>query len=167
MVLASRLGKSRLRLRRLTIVTVFALALLGMLLVPGVALAEAPFRLDSQIEDRAGALSGRTEEVQAALDDLRASEGIDLWVVYVETFSGLDAEEWALETADRSDLGLNDALLAVAVDDRNYYYVVDEDFPLNNDEMNDVMVRSVEPALHDDDWAGAAVGAAPSGPACR
>ena len=51
-------------------------------------------------------------------------------MAYVDTFSGLDAEEWALKTADLSDLGLNDALLAVAVEDRNYFYTVDEDFPL-------------------------------------
>lgn len=134
--------------------------LAGLLLLAHPALAENPFRLDSQIEDRAGALSGREAEVQAALDELRDSQRVDLWVVYVDTFSGLDAEEWAMETADLSDLGLNDALLAVAVEDRNYFYAVDEDFPLSNDELDDVMTSLVEPALHDNDWAGAAIGAA-------
>ena len=132
----------------------------GALLPPGAALAEEPFRLGSQIEDRAGALDGRQTEVAAALEDLRDTGHVDLWLAYVDTFSGVDAEKWALETADLSDLGLNDALLAVAVEDRNYYYVVDEDFPLSDSELNDIMAVSVEPALHDNDWAGAAIGAA-------
>ena len=160
MVPAPRLGNGRTRSCPFKIVAALMLVLVGMLLVPGLALAEDPFRLESQIVDRAGALSGREAEVRAAIDDLRDAEQVELWVVYVDTFSGLDAAEWAMETADKSDLGLNDALLAVAVEDRNYYYVVDQDFPLSDDEMNDVMVRSVEPALHDADWAGAAVGAA-------
>ncbi|MBN1632063.1 MAG: TPM domain-containing protein [Thermoleophilia bacterium] len=144
-----------------TAALVATFVLMAVLLLPaGSALAEDPFRLDTQIEDRSGALGGRQAEVQTALDELRESERVDLWVVYVDTFSGLDSEEWALQTADLSDLGLNDALLAVAVEDRSYYYVVDEDFPLNDDELDEVMSRSVEPALRDNDWAGAAVGAA-------
>lgn len=155
-----RLVKRRSGLYCVGFVAALVFLMAGALLVPNGALAEDPFRLDSQIEDRAGAIGGQEDEVQAALDDLRTSERIDLWVAYVDTFSGLKAEDWALETAELSDLGLNDVLLAVAVEERNYYYVVDEDFPLSDDEMDDVMARLVEPALRDNDWAGAAVAAA-------
>jgi uncharacterized membrane protein YgcG len=140
----------------LALVTLLA----GGLLLPARAMAEDPFRLASQIEDRAGALDGREGEVKAALEDLQDSERVQLWVAYVDTFSGVGAQDWANETAVESDLGLNDVLLAVAVEDRGYAYSVDEDFPLTNAQLNDIMTTAVEPALRKDDWAGAVVGAA-------
>ena len=155
-----RFAEYRLGSHRLAIAAAFVFMAACAFLLPSYANAENPFRLDSQIEDRVGAVGGREAEVQAALEDLRESERIDLWVAYVDDFSGLKAEDWAFETADMSDLGLNDALLAIAVEERNYYYVVDEDFPLGDDEIDDVMVRLVEPALRDSDWAGAAIAAA-------
>lgn len=138
-----------------------ALLVLGVAsLSPTAALAEEPFRVGSQIEDRVGALDDRHDEVEAALDELEAAERVQLWLVYVDTFSGLGAEDWAYETAVESDLGLRDVLLAVAVEDRAYAYSVDDDFPLTQSEMDEVMVVAVEPALSENDWAGAAVGAA-------
>lgn len=137
-----------------------AVFLAGALLLPDRALAEEPFRLDSQIEDRAGAVTGREAEVQSALDDLWEEERVQLWLVYVATFSGIDAEEWTIQTADMSDLGVNDVLMAVAVEDRSYFYDVYQDFPLDESEMSDVMTDSVEPSLRESDWAGAAIGAA-------
>lgn len=133
---------------------------LAALLLPPVALAEDPFRLDSQVEDVAGVLGGRTGQVEAAIAELRSQEQVDLWVVFVDSFSGMGSEEWADETAVISDLGLNDALLAVAVEDRAYAYSVDQDFPLTPGELNDIMVSMVEPALSNEDWAGAAIAAA-------
>jgi hypothetical protein len=124
------------------------------------ASAEQPFRLADQIEDRAGVLDGREDEVQEAIDELRREDDIQLWLAYVDTFSGVGAEEWAEETAEQSDLGLSDVLLAVATEDRAYAYSVDEEFPLSDDELARIASEDVEPELADEDWAGAAVAAA-------
>ena len=64
------------------------------------------------------ALGGRATEVRAALDTLRREDNVQLWVVYVDSFEGINAQDWADQTARLSDLGLNDMLLAVAIGDR-------------------------------------------------
>ncbi|MBN1319852.1 MAG: TPM domain-containing protein [Thermoleophilia bacterium] len=142
------------------LVAAFLIVLLGGAPLPSQALAESPFRVASQIEDHVGAVQGRETEVQSALDKLESNERVQLWVVFVDTFSGMRAQDWADETAIESDLGLNDVLLAVATEDRSYAYSVDQDFELADDELDEVMLEDVEPALRQNDWAGAAVGAA-------
>jgi TPM domain len=124
------------------------------------AAAEQPFRLGSQIEDRVGALDGREESVQEALDELRSEEQIQLWLAYVDTFSVVGAQDWAEQTAEESDLGLSDVLLAVATEDRAYAYSVDEQFPLSDEELARIATEDIEPELADEDWAGAAIAAA-------
>jgi uncharacterized membrane protein YgcG len=134
----------------------------GVVLLAGPfpAHAEEPFRLAEQIVDDVGALQGREAQVEAALQRLHADDAVDLWVVYVASFSGMNAQDWADQTAYASSLGLNDVLLAVATDDRAYAYSVDQAFPLSDSQLADVASVSIEPALSDNDWAGAAIGAA-------
>jgi len=48
-------------------------------------------------------------------------------------------------------------LFAVAVDDRSYGISVDQDYPLSDQELDDLAANDVEPLLSDQDWAGAAV----------
>ena len=124
------------------------------------ARAEPPFRLATQIEDRVGALDGQRGDVQAAIDELRREDDIQLWLVYVDTFSGVGAQEWADQTAEESDLGLSDVLLAVAIGDRAYAYSVDDEFPLSDSELARLADREIEPELAQDDWGGAALAAA-------
>lgn len=135
-------------------------SLVTAVFTPVTARAEAPFRVGAQIEDRARVLGDRRAEVAAALEKLQDVERVQLWVVYVKTFSGVEAETWAHETAVKSDVGLRDALLAVAVEDRAYAYSVDEDFPLDQSRLDEIMATAVEPALSKNDWAGGAIGAA-------
>ena len=82
------------------------------------ALAEEPFRLDQQVVDQADVL-GDESQIDAALDELQSEDGVQLFVVTVDTFGDLTAGEWLQETGRLSDLGGSDALLAIAVDDRN------------------------------------------------
>ena len=111
---------SQARLRMMvpaTVLLVLFFLVAGALLLPGQAFTEDPFRLSTQIEDKAGALGNQEADVQVALGLLQSEQNVQLWVVFVDTFSGMTAEDWAYETASISDLGLNDALLAVAVED--------------------------------------------------
>ena len=145
------------RLRSLLLA--LATALLLAIALAGPAVAAQPFRLNDQITDQVDALGGRRGEVQAALDTLRREDNVQLWVVYVDSFEGINAQDWADQTARLSDLGLNDMLLAVAIGDRAYAYSVDQEFPLSNSQLAGVATTAIEPALAEDDWAGAIVGA--------
>jgi hypothetical protein len=105
--------------------------LLGLVAVVP-ATATPPFAVPDQITDQVGAIEGRTAEIRAALDDLQAEHGIRMWVVFVDTFDGTDPQAWADQTFTATDLGVDDYLLAVAIGDRQYGYVVDQAFVLGD-----------------------------------
>src|SRR4051794_41690252 len=75
----------------------------AVLLGGGPALADPPFDVPGQITDRASALGpGDEADVQKALDQLQSDENLQLFVVYVRSFDGIDPTEWADETAQAS-----------------------------------------------------------------
>ncbi|MEU1279932.1 TPM domain-containing protein [Streptomyces sp. NPDC005805] len=129
--------------------------------VPG-ALADEPVELSrqGQITDRTDALGDREAAVATALDRLWERQRLQLFVVYVRDFSGTAAPEWAARTADRNGLGDSDVLLAVATGARQYAYWVADDSRLTDAQLAAVAQRGIEPALRENDWAGAAIGAA-------
>jgi len=135
----------------------FALSLAPALTAAGVATAEPPLRAGDQITDPVGALAGDEGQVREALDRLREEDGTQLFVVFVATFDGLDGPTWADQSAQQSQLGSRDVLFAVAVEDRSYGISVDQDYPLSDEELDDLTVNDVEPLLADQDWAGAAI----------
>jgi uncharacterized membrane protein YgcG len=136
--------------RRLVVVLwVFAL----LLVAGGPALAVPPFRLDEQVVDQVGALSGEEARVEEALDQLRADDGTQLWVAFVSSFDGAPGRQWATDAAAASQLGSTDVLFAVAVDDRAYGVSVDDGFRLSDEEVDALLAEDVEPALSDGDCA--------------
>lgn len=143
-------------------IALIALAATCAFLFAAPAFGVAPVTLSSsgQVTDQADVLGGDTAEVEDALDSLNAEQNVQLFVVYVDTFSGMDSQDWANETADKNGLGLNDILLAVAVEDRQYAWSVDNNFPLSDSELNAVASQDIEPQLQNNDWAGAAIAAA-------
>ncbi|GAA1514213.1 hypothetical protein GCM10009730_19310 [Streptomyces albidochromogenes] len=126
------------------------------------ARAEDPIGLSrqGQVTDRVDALGDRTDDVVRALDRLYDTRRVQLFVAYVRDFSGRSPQSWADDTAERNGLGRDDALLAVATHDRQYAYSVDQDSRLTDSELDDVARTAIEPALRQNDWAGAAIGAA-------
>jgi hypothetical protein len=136
------------------------LALAALLLAPTPARADAPQRLAAQVTDAAGALGGGRTAVDAALAELQAGTGIQLFVVFVDSFDGRSADDWTAETARLSDLGDRDALLAVATVDRAYSYSFPDDSRLTQDEVDRVAQNDIEPALARGDWSGAVVAGA-------
>ncbi|MFD5365975.1 TPM domain-containing protein [Streptomyces sp. NPDC127103] len=134
------------------------------LLVPAVhgARADDPVALsrDGQITDRVDALGDRRASVVQALDRLYDDRRIQLFVVYVRDFSGRTGQAWADATAERNGLGVDDVLLAVATHDRLYGYSADPDARLTQSQLDTVARTAIEPALRQNDWAGAAIGAA-------
>src|SRR3954469_22042172 len=141
--------------RRLTIV----LGVLAAALFVGVgpALAVAPFALSDQITDQVDALGGDESEVQDALDSLRQDKGIELFVVYVDSFDGATGQTWATQTLHASGLSGNQAVFAVATGDRKYGFdagTAEAQAALNAGSGD------IENELGSDDWAGAAIAAA-------
>ncbi|MFD9835521.1 TPM domain-containing protein [[Kitasatospora] papulosa] len=134
------------------------------MVLPGAPDARAtdpvPLSREGQITDRVGALGDREPQTEAALDRLFDTQRVQLFVAYVRDFSGRDARTWADETANRNGLGQEDVLLAVATHDRRYAYSVDPGSRLTDAQLRDVANTAIEPALRQNDWAGAAIGAA-------
>ncbi len=141
---------------------VFLAMLITALLVAPSAAAQPPFRLPGYLTDNAGALSssGRAA-IQSATGKLYSDRHIQLWVVFVDTFSGQPAVSWAQSTRAASDLGDFDALLAVATVDHSYAFLVpDRVQTISSRQVDDLRRNQIEPALHRGDWSGAAVAAA-------
>ncbi|MFI7541611.1 TPM domain-containing protein [Actinoplanes sp. NPDC049599] len=144
----------------MTVARRMLIALLIVLLAPAPARADAPLRLPTQVTDEAGALGGRAAEVRTALSRLQSDTGIQLFVVFVESFDGTPEQRWTDETARLSGLGDRDALLAVATQDRAYAYSFAEDSRLSAAELDKVAADDIEPALSRGDWAGAVIAGA-------
>ncbi|HEX2212719.1 MAG TPA: TPM domain-containing protein, partial [Mycobacterium sp.] len=149
-----------MRIARLLSLVVAVLAA-GVLLAPSTT-AEPPFRLTDYVTDNAGVLNGpQRAQVASAVDALYSDRRTRLWVVYVDSFSGLSAENWAASTRRVNDLGDFDALLAVATVDRAYAFVVpDTATDLSASRVESLRRNDIEPVLRRGDWAGAAVAAA-------
>jgi len=133
----------------------------GLLLAPPAA-AQPPFRLADYVTDDARALSdsGRAA-VTSAVDKLYADRHVRLWVVYVDDFSDFRPTDWAQRTYRLSDLGADDALLAVATTGRAYAFLVPTTInTVSSGQVDELRRGKIEPALHSGDWSGAAVAAA-------
>lgn len=147
-----------MRIARLLSV-VLAVLTAGLLLAPTAA-GKPPFRLPSFVVDEAAALSGsETNQVTQAIDTLYTSRKVRLWVVYVDSFSGQTAADWARATMRASDFGDHDALLAVATIDRAYALLAPT-AAAGGVDVDALRRNEVEPALRDGQWADAAVAAA-------
>lgn len=150
------------RLRGTRLFSLLLAVLAAALLVPTVptAWADSPLRLSNYVTDNAGALDrSELSEVQSAVEDLYTQRRVRLWVVYVDSFSGQNADTWARNTMRISDFQNTDAILAVATADRAYAMLVPTSAAGGVD-VDTLRRNEVEPALRRGDWAGAAVAAA-------
>jgi hypothetical protein len=149
-----------MRLARL--LSLLAVFLTAFTLLAPAATAEPPFRLPDQVTDNAGALNDRQlADVQKTVDKLYADRHVRLWVVFVQSFAPQGAVGWAQQTQKISDLGSEDAILAVATDQRSYAFLVSPAAAGGSSTKVDNIRRdAIEPALRNKDWAGAATAAA-------
>lgn len=124
--------------------------------------AEPPLRVNSHIVDMTSdkVLSSSMVRIDQAIDRLADRTRLDLYVVFVDDFDGENAEEWAAETATISQLGREDILLAVAVEERAYAISVDDSISLTDSQLESVAYDQVEPMLAANRWGDAAVAAA-------
>ncbi|OBK41376.1 hypothetical protein A5658_18745 [Mycobacterium sp. 1245111.1] len=143
-------------------VAVFMAMLITALTVAPSAAAEPPFRLPGYLTDHAGVLddAGRSA-IKAATGKLYSDRRIQLWVVFVDDFSGQPAQSWAENTVGLSDLGDFGAVLAVATVDHSYAFLVPRRVKtIDATQVDNLRRDQIEPALRRGDWSGAAVAAA-------
>ena len=144
------------------LLSLLATILLAVTLLAPSAAAESPFRLPDYVTDNAGVLSDRQQaEVQKAVDQLYSERHVRLWVVFVESFTPQGAVGWAQQARTISDLGNEDAILAVATGQRSYAFLVPSAAAGGSStKVDDIRRDRIEPALRSQDWAGAATAAA-------
>ncbi|MDT5413335.1 MAG: hypothetical protein QOG14_5555, partial [Mycobacterium sp.] len=146
---------------RRSVAVFMAMLITALVMVPS-ATAQPPFRLSGYITDNAGALNGSGRAaIQTATGKLYSDRHIQLWVVFVDDFSGQPAVSWTENTRAASDLGDFDAILAVATVDRSYAFLVPHRVQtISGSQVDDLRRNQIEPALRRGDWSGAAVAAA-------
>ncbi|MBP2436265.1 TPM domain-containing protein [Microbacterium amylolyticum] len=121
-----------------------------------------PVLLDSgYVTDDAGVLT--SAEIEAAnhrLDQLRADDDVELWVVYVDHFTNpSDSAEWTHTTAEMAGLGSDQYLLAIATEGRQIFLSGPGADGLSTGALSAVEQAATDP-LRGNDWAGAATAAA-------
>ena len=104
----------RLALRSL----VGALAIAGVLAVfVPTARAEGIVELTGPVTDTSGVLAGGEAEVEEAIQRTLDDHGVQVFVLFVNSTDGMPAAEYAAQTATTNSLGVDDALLLVAIED--------------------------------------------------
>ena len=119
------------------------------------AAAEPPVDLTGPVVDLAGVLGGDTSDVEAAQQDLLDAQGVQLYAVFVDTFDGADGLQWAVDSAERSGIGTDDVVLAVAVEERRYGLAVPNALGLGETTQSSIRRTALEPELSAEDWSGA------------
>jgi uncharacterized membrane protein YgcG len=132
----------------------FALAFAGPALS---AAATPPVDLGTgHLADTIGVFTpAEADDAEATLADVYEKTGNDLYVVIVDEFtSPADSQQWADAVAERNGLGATQYLLAISVENPQYYISADSSGPLSNAQL-DAIERDLRPFLSARDFPGA------------
>ena len=130
------------------------------LVLPATAVAEDVMRLEGPVTDTAGVLTDRVDDIEAAIEATLDDHGVQVFVLFVETTGELSAGDYAQQTAALNSLGVDDALLLVAIDDRtDYIWVSDSLDEITDDELDAILTDTLEPALRDGNEADGTIAA--------
>ena len=124
------------------------------------ALAADPPRLQTHVTDQTGSLDD-VPRIEAALAAVNRDQGVDPWVLFVRTTGTDTPEAFARNVAAASSLGVDDALILVALDDRSdYVWLSDGLEEITDDELDAAVGDVLEPRLASGDFDGAAIATA-------
>jgi uncharacterized membrane protein YgcG len=141
-----------------SILAVFGLAIAAVWLSLGAAVRAADIpTLEGSITDQTGVLADGTADIQAAIDGTLRTDGVQAWVLFVPTTGDLTAADFAAETARQNSLGVDDALILVALDDRTDYLWVADGLSITDDELDAIITDTLEPGLRSGDYTAAVV----------
>src|SRR5690625_5167307 len=148
---------ARTRIARMITLGAMLVAWVGLAVAP--AQASEPLSLAEQVTDVTSDQVLDIEQAQAAVGELYEDTGYQLFVVFVDTFEGLNYEEWGEETAYLSNLGDRDLLLAVAVQDQAFATNISDAADLSSSAVADVEA-DIRAELSAENWTGAVEAAA-------
>ena len=136
-----------------------ALAIAALLAVAAPpVLAEGIVQLEGPVTDTSGVLSGSEAEIESAIERTLDDHGVQVFVLFVNSTDGVSTADYAAETAKTNSLGVDDALLLVAVEDRtDHIWVSDGLDEVTDDELDSIIGDVLEPGLREGDFAGAAI----------
>ena len=128
-----------------------------LFVVAGASMASAEDVLGSRVPvtDSAGVLDGDVAEVEAAIDRTLDEHNVQVFVLFVNTTGDVPMADYAEQTAATNSLGVDDALLPVAMDDRTDYIWVSDGLDITDDELDTILTEELEPRLRDGDEAAA------------
>lgn len=133
-----------------------ALAALAFLAAP--IHAEEILRLEDPVTDTTGVLDGDEAEIEDVIARTVDDRGVQVFVLFIRTTGDLTAEDYVAETARENSLGGDDALILVALDDRtDQVWVADGLDEISDDELDSIVVDTLEPGLRDGDFGGAVI----------
>jgi hypothetical protein len=132
------------------------LALAATILLPTTVAAEPVLQLDGTVTDTTGELADDTAAIEAVSRRVAEEHGVQAFVVFVATTDGAEMPDYAFETAAANSLGVNDALLVVAIEDRtDFIWVSDGLDQITDDELDEIIGGTLEPALADGEFGRA------------
>ncbi|MGO2534075.1 TPM domain-containing protein [Arthrobacter rhombi] len=138
-------------------------ALLSILLLAGPASAEPPVTIPpgQYVVDEAGVLGSEAGRVDEAVTQLQDSEGLNLYVIYVDKFTDpSDMDGWVQAVAEKKGMGTTDSVLAIATGDRQLRLKSNDSGKIAAHDA-DIVTDYITPELRSstltaDDWASAA-----------
>ena len=111
--------------RRMAFVAAAGILSLFMLAPPALAADPVYIPPGQFVIDDANVLGGDVSEVQDAVKQLKRDTGQSLYVIYVDSFTNpSDPNAWVGEVAKSKNMGTSDVVLAVAVQQRNAIFTV-------------------------------------------
>lgn len=107
----------------------------------------------AMVRDETGVLAAHSAALNTALNNVATQTPYRLFVVYVNSFGGTNHNAWANQAAADANLGVNDLLLAVALDGQ-YALSYDNSTDLTDAQLN-AIDNAAKAALDTADRAGA------------
>ncbi|WP_150460540.1 TPM domain-containing protein [Nesterenkonia ebinurensis] len=118
----------------------------------------ADITLDDRITDDAGVLSpDELTEIEDAYAELTDETGQVIYVYFTEDFGGASGSSFAADLAESANLGTNNPLLAVAVEERSWGVNADDAGAFSSGDLTSMAESDVVPHLSGEDWAEAAL----------
>lgn len=151
---------------RMTVVLGLIVAMFASVFAASAAVATPPVTMSSGfVTDEAGALSsGELDAANARLSELAGSGDADLYFVFVDEFTDPSSgDAWADEVATENSLGVDQYLIAVGVESRQYGISAAAGGPLTGGQI-DAVISAMGTHLSEDDWEGAVIAAADAFP---
>lgn len=153
MAVTTTIGHRSITPLRPLLAALFSLALLATPVA-----AEDILRLEGPVTDTTGALAGGERDIEAAIERVLVDQGVQVFVVFVETTGDRTASDYVAQTARANSLGGDDALILVAIDDRTDQVWVSEGLDeISNDELDEIVTGTLEPGLRDGDFPAAVI----------